>query len=77
MNEWISVKERFPEECRFVLVIGNGRPNENTELIGAYELAEYSAGDGWIFEMWPEWEVAEVTHWMPLPPPPGEETSDE
>ncbi len=69
MSEWISVKDRLPETGGMVLVIASGKPMSNLTLNGAYELAEY-APEGWIFETWPEWENADVTHWMPLPPPP-------
>ena len=69
-QEWISVKDRLPEESGEVLVIVSGNPQKNITLNCAYELAEYDPYDGWIMEMWPEWEDAVVTHWMPLPAPP-------
>ena len=72
MSEWISVKDRLPETNELVLVIASGNPEKNITLYGACELAEYDSG-GWILEMWPEWMGAVVTHWMPLPEPPGEE----
>lgn len=70
MSEWISVKDRLPNENECVLVIVSGKPSENITLDGAYELAEYDPVEGWILEMWPEWGSAVVTHWMPLPQPP-------
>lgn len=72
MSEWISVKDRLPEIDGNVLVIVNGKQHKNVTLESAYELAEFSPSDGWIMEMWPEWETPEVTHWMPLPDPPRE-----
>ena len=36
------------------------------------KLAEFSKDEGWILEMWPEWEDPFVTYWMPLPKPPAE-----
>lgn len=75
MNEWISVKDRLPEdEDEIVLVIASGKPKHNITLNRAYELANYSPEEGWILTEYPEWECATVTHWMPLPEPPkGEE----
>lgn len=73
MSEWISVKDRLPEDMGEVLVIVSGKPHENITLDGAYEIAEYDPVEGWILEMWPEWRSGVVTHWMPLPEPPEEE----
>ena len=73
MSEWISVKDRLPADFGEVLVIVSGNPCENITLDGAYEIAEYDPVEGWILEMWPEWESAVVTHWMPFPDPPEEE----
>ena len=73
VQEWISVDDRLPDQSGEVLVIVSGNPQKNITLDCAYELAEYDPYDGWIMEMWPEWEDAVVTHWMPLPlPPKGE-----
>ena len=73
VQEWISVRDKLPDQSGEVLVIVSGNPQKNITLNCAYELAEYDPYDGWIMEMWPEWEDAVVTHWMPLPlPPKGE-----
>ena len=77
MSEWISVKDRLPEDMGEVLVIVSGKPHENVTLDGAYELAEYDPVEGWILEMWPEWSSGVVAHWMPLPEPPEEEKKNE
>lgn len=69
---WIPVKERLPEPGKMVLLIVSGKVN-NITLIGAYELGEFDTDEGWILEMWPEWEDPKVTHWMPLPELPEEE----
>ena len=69
-QEWISVRNKLPDQSGEVLVIVSGNPQKNITLNCAYELAEYDPYGGWIMEMWPEWEDAVVTHWMPLPPPP-------
>ena len=70
VQEWISVDDKLPDQSGEVLVIVSGNPQKNITLDCAYELAEYDPYDGWIMEMWPEWEDAVVTHWMPLPEPP-------
>jgi len=68
--EWISVEERLPFSEALYLVLVSGKPTENVTLVDAYKLADYDADDGWILEMWPMWGTPNVTHWMPLPPPP-------
>ena len=68
----IPVTERLPGNDDFVLVIVCGKAGCIT-LENATELAQFSMDEGWILEMWPEWEDPKVTHWMPLPEPPEEE----
>ena len=70
--EWISVKDRMPDNEQFVLIIASGKPRENITLENAVVLAEYGS-EGWILGMWPEWSDPNVTYWMPLPEPPKEE----
>lgn len=70
---WVSVKDGMPKTGGQVLVIASGKPMSNLTLYDAYELAEYTP-EGWVFETWPEWEDANVTHWMPLPAAPEERT---
>jgi len=72
MSEWISVKERLPEDDVSVLAVVYGFPKAGIELRGAYQFAMYVAADGWIIGEYPAWEDANVTHWMPLPEPPAE-----
>lgn len=66
VNGWISVKDRLPEEYK-------------TEVIVCTEYGDVRIAvkimDGWIsndceFERTNSW----VTHWMPLPEPPKEES---
>ena len=69
---WIPVTERMPDSDEQVLVEAFGR-HGNVELDGAIELASFVRGEGWILEVWPEWEDVKVTRWMPVPEPPKED----
>lgn len=61
MTTWISVDDRLPDHNMPVLCVGvNGAP-----LIGRGFTV---MGSGKIFVSKPNWR--QVTHWMPLPPPP-------
>jgi hypothetical protein len=65
-QRWIPVEERLPESDGDVLTIVTGKVN-NVTLIDAQEIGSFDKSEGWILEMWPEWEDPKVTHWMPLP----------
>ena len=69
-NEWISADEKLPENGQIVL---------SHQKDGFIYCAEYFAGNalmspGW-FPRWfidnDCWDAKEVTHWKPLPAPPG------
>lgn len=53
--EWIPVSERLPEPEKMVLLTVSGKV-KNISLVDAYELGEFDTDEGWILEMWPEWE---------------------
>ena len=74
--QWIPVTERLPDNDDFVLVVASGQAG-NIRLDNAFELGQFSMSEGWILEMWPEWEDPKVTHWMPLPEPPEAEAAQE
>jgi hypothetical protein len=69
MSEWISVKERMPEEGKRVLVY---RPDLKVVLICEYykvsqnwrDCGEWHGDDDYDFH------IQYGTHWMPLPEPP-------
>lgn len=62
--EWISVKDRLPEENVVVLIcVDNGRCKE-VKVSGL-------TGFGWM--LFDKNKNKEVTHWMPMPEPPKEE----
>ena len=61
MTDWISIKDRLPEVWQDVLLVCNGK---------VYEGCMMNDGD---FENARGYDLTNVTHWMPLPEPPGEE----
>nr|DAQ80157.1 MAG TPA: Protein of unknown function (DUF551) [Caudoviricetes sp.] len=65
-NTWIPCSERLPESNLEVLVIVSGKVG-NITLVNSVEIGDFDRDEGWILEMWPEWEDPNVTHWMPLP----------
>ena len=69
MSKWISVKDRLPDSQADVLVAAFWHECWQTMI-------------GWHSDMGAKWRVLTphgerepggVTHWMPLPEPPGEE----
>ena len=56
MSEWISVKERLPDEDTWVLVYSRQGSYMNLKV-------DYIHGGKWFNSML-------VTHWRPLPEPP-------
>lgn len=68
LPQWIPVEEQLPENPdETVLVQVSGRPKENIGFVDALQLAQYNPEEGWILEMYPEWEGAHPVAWMPLP----------
>lgn len=69
--EWISIKDRLPEEGEDVLfsVAPNGVPFTRIGLYGDgnWKLLCGMFGEYRTFTSKTVWPV---THWMPLPPPP-------
>jgi hypothetical protein len=68
--EWISVKDRLPEEPDKCLVsLDNGVVDFATYIPASYSIK----GDSYTTKR-PRWDIPrqwrEVTHWMPLPKPP-------
>lgn len=67
MSEWISVKERLPEEVTRVITYDG---THNIVDMHVYDGEGFrvcrAVNDLWIYDDC-------VTHWMPLPEPPKEE----
>lgn len=70
-NTWIPCSERLPESGLEVLVIVSGKVG-NITLVDSVEIGNFDRDEGWILEMWPEWEDPNVTHWQPLSELPKE-----
>lgn len=71
MPEWVSVKDRMPEEKTKVLVFGR---NE----FGAYCVTcYYSGARKWLFHNKTTKDGETITHWMNLPNPPEDEYDKE
>lgn len=72
--DWISVKDRLPEDDATYLVYGrNG--------YGIVFAVYYSDGEWLTWDEWNTWDdltniTRFVTHWMPLPEPPKEEENE-
>jgi hypothetical protein len=62
-DEWIRVKDRLPEENKYVILFGKG-DRQFTSLFNSGVFLAYNPFND-IVE-----ECEEVTHWMPLPTSP-------
>lgn len=78
--EWISVKDRLPEEGQEVLVISHGWEGRLV-YIGEHTRIESetswltgitSKASDWLLQGWSYLREPQVTHWMPFPELPEE-----
>lgn len=60
--EWVSVEQQMPEEGRPVLVWCRSRMSTRHATVSTFYDGKWSR------------RVRDVTHWMPLPEPPKEES---
>lgn len=71
MSEWISVKDRMPEDGIFVLVCND----DGHMMIAKWESEvvrwEYKYMN-YDWDVWDEEEQGPICYWMPLPEPPEE-----
>jgi hypothetical protein len=65
--EWISVKDRLPNNVYDVLVIGKGWDDMEWHRIYFLEDGEWYTQDA---ELVSRMSQSKITHWMPLPEPP-------
>lgn len=61
INNWISVKDKLPEDDEYVLIYHNGSK--------AIKISWYSSfNEKWMMD----YNNIHITHWQPLPEPPKE-----
>ena len=73
MNNWISVKDRWPKkEGYYIVAEKNG---EGKVYVNRRGLLYWANGPSWCMS-WKERDIEKikVTHWMPLPELPKEES---
>jgi hypothetical protein len=71
MNEWISVKDKLPENGSSVLTMPSYRVLPYGKGVGEDDI-DVPLNEFWTFNDFMEAAeiVTNVTHWMPLPKPP-------
>ena len=62
MSNWISVKERMPDDGVRVLVYSKHKWTSIGSTIKGHKVKKFYDGDGLSWNS--------ITHWMPLPEPP-------
>lgn len=67
---WIPVTERLPLYGQDVLAVRTYGDGEKCQEVLMAHIAVWNEGTG---EKW--WNATNITHWMPLPQPPKEETT--
>jgi hypothetical protein len=77
MSEWISVKDRMPEEnCYYFVFSERVRHKSSKKMFSFYYIARLMKTYNDNFK-WFAWgrnnELTGVTHWMPLVKPPEDE----
>lgn len=79
VHEWISVKDRLPEDSGYYLVVYRDKYNESISIdfdmyvkcnIGEWWESEFACDITKQFLRATRLQEQEVTHWMPLPQPP-------
>ena len=64
VQEWISVKDRLPEDGEYVVCIAKRNP-----FSMFMPMVARIKKNGWVNPMTEQY-ISEVTHWMPMPKPP-------
>lgn len=77
MSEWINVKDRLPNEDHGEVLVFTphceyGKIHFNQWRMQREAPVSFSSASVEIGESWDDFEVEEVTHWMPLHSPPKE-----
>ena len=64
VQEWISVKDRLPEDGEYVVCIAKRNP-----FSMFMPMVARIKKNGWVNPITEQY-ISEVTHWIPLPEPP-------
>ena len=64
VQEWVSVKDRLPEDSGYYLVVYQDKYNGSIST--AFDMYVKCKTDEW----WENDFMRDVTHWMPIPQPP-------
>lgn len=75
MSNWISVKDRLPDEIGIYIVYVKGAEESTAALYNPVFERLFSGGGFAPIDESASFAEA-VTHWMPLPAPPEEATHD-
>ena len=67
-TQWISVKDRLPEDCKKILVV-NGHGYISISSLWRKDGSKWT----WVDSTGHFNHVNDITHWMPLPEAPKEE----
>ena len=64
---WRDADVEIPAEQDMIHLVKVTGKYRNIGFQGAVMTAEYSQKEGWIVELFPEWENPGVSQWMPIP----------
>ena len=85
MSEWVSVKDKMPEDEQEVLVIAHGWDGRLV-YVGSHKRVEAqkswltgitNKSSEWSLWGWSYLKEPIVTHWLPMPEPPEEGKNNE
>ena len=79
MNEWISVKDRLPDDDEIVIVFKKMVSEDNNVLL-VFKTVDTEYDDlehvklmrGYMVKLLIQCKGSRISHWMPLPEPPNE-----
>ena len=68
---WVNMKNRLPDDGEQVLICTNKRTGDINIVFATFRMKDgYNLPDFWVHGSL-SYIIFDVTHWMPLPPPPS------